>query len=103
MMARALIVVSALVVTAILLPGQAANRNAAEGYKLDTVHSSAIFRVKHMNTSYFYGRFNDIEGTVTWDEANPETGVFDIQIKTESVDTKDQKRDNHLKSPDFFN
>jgi polyisoprenoid-binding protein YceI len=102
MTARALIVVPSLILAAALLPGQAANRTAVETYKIDSVHSSAIFRIKHLNTSYFYGRFNDISGTINWDDANPDAASFDIQIKTESIDTKDSKRNNHLKSPDFF-
>lgn len=76
---------------------------AAETYKIDKVHSTVVFRVKHMNTSYSYGRFNDIEGTVTWDAEKPEEGKFDVKVKTDSIDTGDKKRDTHLEGPDFFN
>ena len=86
-----------------LLPAFAGQTAAPAAFKIDPVHSSVIFRVKHMNVSYFWGRFNDIAGTVAWDAAKPEASSFDVQIKTESVDSKDPKRDNHLKSPDFFN
>lgn len=76
---------------------------AAETYKVDPVHSSFLFRVKHFNAGYFYGRFNEATGTVVIDEANPAKSSVEIQVKVESIDTNDVKRDQHLKSPDFFN
>jgi polyisoprenoid-binding protein YceI len=95
---------STLLATA-LLPGMAADNapGAADGLKIDTVHSSAIFRVKHMNVSYSWGRFNDISGKVAWKTDAPESSSFDVEIKTDSIDTNNGKRDTHLKGPDFFN
>jgi polyisoprenoid-binding protein YceI len=76
---------------------------AADTYKLDPVHSHAEFKIMHLGVAYQYGRFNDIEGTVVVDEKNPANSKVDVTIKTESVDTKAEKRDEHLRSPDFFN
>jgi polyisoprenoid-binding protein YceI len=76
---------------------------AAETYAADTAHSSVVYRVKHLNTSFAWGRFNDIKGAFTLDEGNPAEGRFDFQVKADSIDTADPKRDQHLKSPDFFN
>ncbi len=76
---------------------------AAKTYKIDPVHSSALFRIKHNNASYFHGRFTDISGTVVYDEANPAGSSVEVTIKAESVDTGNGKRNDHLKSPDFFN
>jgi polyisoprenoid-binding protein YceI len=76
---------------------------AAETYAADTTHSSVVYRVKHMNTSFAWGRFNDIKGAFTLDESNPAEGRFDFQVKADSIDTAEPKRDQHLKSPDFFN
>ena len=76
---------------------------AADVYKLDPVHSHAMFKILHLNTGYQYGRFNDMEGTVWVDEAHPANSKVEVTIKTESVDTKAAKRDEHLRSPDFFN
>jgi polyisoprenoid-binding protein YceI len=76
---------------------------AAETYSVDTVHSTVIFRVKHMNASYAYGRFNDIKGQFGFDEQNPAQSRFDFEVKVASIDTAQPKRDMHLKSPDFFN
>ena len=76
---------------------------AAEMYAADGVHSSLVYRVKHMNTSFFWGRFNSIAGAFTLDETNPAESRFEFQVKADSVDTGIPKRDLHLKSPDFFN
>ncbi|MCC6660927.1 MAG: YceI family protein [Phycisphaerales bacterium] len=77
---------------------------AAEGeWKIDSVHSSIIFRILHQNAAYFYGRFNDLGGTVSWDDANPSAASFNVEIKTGSVDSKNAARDKHLRSASFFN
>jgi len=73
--------------------------DVGEAFQVDAVHSTAIFRVHHLGAGMFYGRFNDISGTITGDE-NP---AFDISIDINSVDTNNEKLDAHLKSPDFFN
>jgi len=62
----------------------------AETYKIDGVHSAAVFRVNHLGVSYYYGRFNDIQGTMTLDDADPSKCSFDVTIKTESVDTANE-------------
>ena len=76
---------------------------SADTFAADPAHSSVIFRVKHMNTSYAWGRFNDIAGTFSLDEADPSKSHARIQVKTASIDTGQPNRDQHLKSPDFFN
>lgn len=74
----------------------------AKSYTIDAVHSSLLFSTMHMNTARFYGRFNDFSGTITFDEAAPEKSKVEISIKTTSVDTASKGRDDHLRSPDFF-
>ena len=81
----------------------ATNTQATETYKVDPVHTTAIFRIKHLGVTYFYGRFNETTGSFTLNTENPSEMFFDVQIKTESVDTNATGRNNHLKSPDFFN
>lgn len=76
---------------------------AAETYKVDPVHSSVVFRVKHLNIGFIYGRFNDIRGTIVVDDKNPERSSVELTIRAESIDTGNADRDNHLRSPDFFN
>ena len=51
----------------------------------------------------FYGRFNDVKGTVVFDNADPSKSSVELTIPVESVDTHNEKRDQDLKSPDFFN
>ena len=75
---------------------------AADEFQVDSVHSSMVFRLKHVSATNFYGRFNNITGSFTLDD-DPSKCSFQIQIKTDSVDTAQKKRDDHLKSPDFFN
>ncbi|HEY5741451.1 MAG TPA: YceI family protein [Terrimicrobiaceae bacterium] len=75
----------------------------ADTFKIDPVHSSIVFSVTHLGVSNFYGRFNDVSGTVVLDKADPSKSSFDLTIPVESIDTHNEKRDQHLKSPDFFN
>jgi polyisoprenoid-binding protein YceI len=72
---------------------------AAETYTVDAVHSTVLFRIKHLNTSYSWGRFNQIAGKVTLDEPSP---ALEVRVEVGSIDTGNVKRDQHLKAPDFF-
>lgn len=76
---------------------------AAQTFQVDTVHSYIIFRVKHMNAGYSYGRFNQFSGSFVIDEKNPARSSVQFEIDAASIDTGNQKRDDHLRSPDFFN
>lgn len=77
---------------------------AADTYEVDGVHSAAIFKVRHAGVAYTYGRFDKFLPTsvVVWDAANPAASSFVIAIDPESVDTDNEKRDQHLRNPDFF-
>ncbi len=76
---------------------------AADNYAIDTSHTKANFRVKHFGVSWFHGQFHDVSGSVTWDAKNPAASTVEFAIKADSLFTADKKRDDHLKSPDFFN
>lgn len=76
--------------------------SAADAYDIDPGHSTVMFRAKHLGVSYSYGRFNEFAGQFTLDSAKPENSKVSVEIKTASVDSNDEKRDGHLKSPDFF-
>jgi len=71
-------------------------------WTLDGTHSRVGFSVSHMVVSSVSGRFKQFTGKVELDEANLTKSQVDISIKTESIDTDDAKRDEHLRSPDFF-
>jgi polyisoprenoid-binding protein YceI len=75
----------------------------ADTFKIDPVHSSIVFSIKHLGVTDFYGRFNDISGQVVFDTADPAKSSVELTIPVESIDTHYEKRDQHLKSPDFFN
>ncbi len=78
------------------LPAFAAN------YTLDGAHSRVGFGVKHMMVSTVKGAFKSFNGTVAIDDADLTKSTVKVEIDTASVDTGIEKRDEHLKSPDFF-
>ncbi len=73
---------------------------AADTYDLDPVHTSVLFSVHHFNAAWVYGRFDKVSGSFTVDGGAP-TAVS-LTIDAASVDTNNKKRDDHLRSPDFF-
>lgn len=79
------------------------NSAAPSAYKIDAVHSTAIFRVHHLKAGRFYGRFNDVTGTFSFAEGSESDLSFDVSIAIDSVDSGNDQLDAHLKSPDFFN
>jgi polyisoprenoid-binding protein YceI len=76
---------------------------AADNYKIDSEHATVIFSVAHFGLGDAYGRFNDPTGTVVLDKQDPSKSSFTFEVKTDNIDTHNEKRDAHLKSPDFFN
>jgi len=74
----------------------------AENWKIDPVHTAVEFKIKHLMISWVKGTLTDVQGAVIFDEAEPEKAAVNIQIATASVDTGNKKRDDHLRSPDFF-
>jgi polyisoprenoid-binding protein YceI len=77
--------------------------NAADTFKVDSVHSFVLFSVQHLGIANTYGRFNDITGTVVFDKDNPSKSSVELSVPIESLDTHNSIRDRSLKSPDFFN
>jgi polyisoprenoid-binding protein YceI len=75
----------------------------ADDYVIDAAHSGVSFQISHLSLSYIQGRFNDFTGNFTIDTSDPSRSSFALTIKAESVDTNNSKRDEHLRSPDFFN
>jgi polyisoprenoid-binding protein YceI len=96
-------VMKALVASMLLWGISAAMPASAQTYQIDPVHSSLLFRVKHMDTAYVYGMFTSMKGTVVVDEANPARSSINIEVDANSVYTHNEQRDNHLRGPDFFN
>ncbi len=89
-----------LAVALVALTAQSAS--AADSYAIDTAHSSVEFSVKHMMVSNVKGTFDTFTGSIMMDPENIENSSVDISIDVASVDTRNQKRDDHLRSADFF-
>lgn len=76
--------------------------HAGDSYTVDPPHTFAYFTISHLGFSTMHGRFDKSSGKVTLDRV-AKNGTIDIAIESGSVSTGYAKRDDHLKSPDFFN
>ncbi|MFZ5876360.1 MAG: YceI family protein [Nitrospirota bacterium] len=83
------------------LPGMGHAETAR--FNVDLDHSIVGFDVAHMVVSRTTGRFTDFQGSVVMDPDTKEFKTIDAVIQTASVNTNNKKRDDHLRSPDFFN
>ncbi len=70
---------------------------------IDSSHSQVTFSVRHMMISNARGRFENFSGVVDFNEENPAASKVSVKIETASINTRDEKRDAHLRSADFFN
>ena len=73
----------------------------AETYRVDPAHTSVLFHVRHLFTSVT-GRFERFDGTIDYDEKAPAKTRVSGTIDAASINTNVEKRDNHLRSADFF-
>ncbi|NLC70765.1 MAG: YceI family protein [Desulfuromonadaceae bacterium] len=71
-------------------------------WKIDTDHSGAQFSIQHMVIAKVRGGFSGIEGTVVVDEKNLTSAVFEASIPVATINTGNARRDDHLRSADFF-
>lgn len=71
-------------------------------WTVDATHAEVGFSVRHLMISTVRGRFGAVNGTVTLDEVNPKASKVDVTIDVTSIDTRQEQRDAHLRSPDFF-
>ena len=71
-------------------------------YQIDTSHSAAQFKVRHMMIANVKGEFDKVSGTVNFDPANPTASSVDATIDVATISTRDEQRDGHLKSGDFL-
>lgn len=74
----------------------------ASEWELDPAHSSVAFSVRHMMVSTVRGAFTKVSGTAKVDDADPTRSTIAVTIQVDSIDTREAKRDAHLKAPDFF-
>lgn len=71
-------------------------------WKLDTSHTTVGFSVPHLVISSVDGRFKEATAKINLDDADLTKSQVSVEINAASIDTGDQKRDDHLKAPDFF-
>ena len=95
-MSRLLLILTA----ALALTASAAAQ--ATTWQIDPNHTAAQFSVRHLGISTVRGAFTKVSGSVTYDPANPGKTLIDVTIDTSSVDTRVERRDNDLRSPNFF-
>ena len=71
-------------------------------YQIDPAHSGAQFVVRHMMITNVRGGFNNLKGTVVWDDGDVSQSSVEAVIDVTTINTRDEQRDGHLKSADFF-
>jgi polyisoprenoid-binding protein YceI len=71
-------------------------------YQIDSAHTHAQFKVRHLMISNVKGDFDKVSGTVTIDDANHSLSSITVTIDVASISTREPQRDAHLKSSDFF-
>ena len=71
-------------------------------YQIDAAHSNVQFSVRHLMVSNVRGTFSGVSGSVAFDPAKPAETTIDALIDVNTINTNDEKRDGHLKSPNFF-
>lgn len=91
--------IAAVCAGAVVAPAQA----EVEKYVLDPAHTQTLFFISHLGFSHMPGRFGDVEGDFNYDKSDVSHSSVTVTMKAASVDTFHQKRNEHLKSPDFFN
>ena len=80
----------------------AASAAQAQTWTIDASHSGAHFAVRHMMVSTVRGDMGKVTGTVNFDGKNLAAAAVDATIDVTAISTRDEKRDAHLKSADFF-
>jgi len=74
---------------------------AADTYQFDKSHTTVGFQIRHVVTNVG-GKFQDFSGSIKVDRVKPENSSVEFTIQAASINTNEPKRDEHLKSPDFF-
>src|SRR5262245_42254262 len=75
---------------------------AADTYDIDPAHSSVQFSIRHLMISNVRGEFAKVSGKVVGDVAEPSATTVEATIDAASIDTRNEKRDEHLRGPDFL-
>jgi polyisoprenoid-binding protein YceI len=76
--------------------------NSVTNWEIDPAHSSANFSIRHMMIAKVHGGFTKLAGNLRLDRDDPAKSVIEANIDAASIDTREAKRDEHLRSADFF-
>ena len=71
-------------------------------WQIDPAHSHIAFSARHLMISKVRGRFENFSGTINFDENSPTASTVNVEIDAASINTREQQRDDHLRSPDFL-
>jgi len=77
-------------------------QTATSTWTLDPVHSSALYAIEYMGIALFKGRFTDLSGSISLDEANPQNSKVTAAIAVNSIDVKNERLYGHLMADGFF-
>jgi polyisoprenoid-binding protein YceI len=88
---------SLILVSVILVPALA----SAKAWEIDPVHSSITFKIRHFFAKV-QGSFNEMSGTIDFEPEDPAAGSVEVTIPAASIDTRIERRDNDLRSSNFF-
>jgi len=95
--------VRGMLLTVVMVVIMALSASGADTYVIDLAHSYAGFSVRHLVITNVKGNFTDFGGEIMFDEEDMTKSSANVTIKTASIDTDNEDRDNHLRSADFFN
>lgn len=90
--------VLALVALGLIMPAA----DASDEWTIDPMHTAAHFSIKHMMISTVRGGFGNVSGTVNYDGKNLVKAIVNARIDAKTINTGEEKRDEHLRSKDFF-
>lgn len=79
-----------------------ANIALAASWKIDSSHTSIAFKIRHLGVSWVRGEFRSFNGQVEYDPKKISKTKVSVSIDAKSVDTRNERRDAHLRNPDFF-
>ena len=99
MLTRTIALGGATLVAAFLIAPSSAR---AETWELDQTHTQIGFSVKHLMVTNVRGHFKKFDGKIELDEKDPTKSTVVVNVDTRSIDTNEEKRDAHLRAPDFF-
>jgi polyisoprenoid-binding protein YceI len=88
--------------TSTVVESTAAVGPSTSTWDIDPVHSSVEFSVRHLMVSSAKGRFTGVVGTIVIDDADPARSSTDVRIDATTIDTREEKRDAHIRSADFL-